>query len=246
MLKNVAGHLTPAGSLDRRFLEQLAYNEKMAELGKLAAGIVHELNTPLSVIVSASQMILREQELSEFVREMVDRIGEEAQRLAQMSKGVLSFARQDQGSEREIDVNEVVREVLLFLRYEAQKRSIRVVEELDFHLAPVVAERNYLKQVLINLVMNACQAMGEGGTLLLRTTETPDHKLLIQVADTGSGIKAADLSRIFEPYFSTKAPDEGTGLGLYITRQLVGMLGGEIAVESVEREGTTFSIRLPH
>jgi signal transduction histidine kinase len=245
MQKNVAEQLLDAVTVDRRFLEQLAFNEKMAELGKLAAGIVHELNTPLSVIVSAAQMILREQELTEFVREMVERIGDEAQRLAQLSKGVLTFARNETAVDTETDINEVIREVLLFLRYEAHKRSIGVVEELDFHLPPISAQRNYLKQVLINLVMNACQAMPGGGTLLLRTACDAEQAIIIQVADTGCGIPAAKLANIFDPFFSTKAPGEGTGLGLYITKQLVGLLGGQIKVESEELAGSTFSVRLP-
>src|SRR6266568_985933 len=175
------------GALEQQFLEQLALNERMAELGTLSAGILHELNTPLSVIVSAAQMILREQELTEFVREMVERIGEEAQRLSQFSRGVLSFARPEERNGGETDVNEIIREVLLFLRYEAQKRSIRVVDELDFHLPAIPVEANYLKQVLINLIMNAIQAMAGGGTLLLRTFQRLPSEMIIQVADTGCG-----------------------------------------------------------
>ncbi|HEY5975601.1 MAG TPA: ATP-binding protein [Geobacteraceae bacterium] len=244
MEQSLIRQLPVEGVLDKRLLEQLAFNEKMAELGKLAAGLVHELNTPLSVIASAAQLILREQELPEFIREMVERIGEEAQRLSQLSKGVLTFSRQEQAAAGETDINELLREVLLFLRYEAQKRSIGVVCELDYELPPAAAEQNYLKQVFINLIMNALQAMQSGGTLLIGTSRQLDL-LTIQVADTGCGIPADKLPFIFEPFFSTKEPGEGTGLGLYITRQIVEECQGKIAVESRPGEGTTFTVSLP-
>jgi signal transduction histidine kinase len=245
-MEQMLNRYVPAeGVLDKRVLEQMAFNEKMAELGKLAAGIVHELNTPLSVIASAAQMILREQELPEFIREMVERISDEAQRLSLLSRGVLSFSRHDQAPAGEIDINELLREVLLFLRYEAQKRSIGVVTELDYDLPPVAADQNYLKQVFINLVMNAFQAMPSGGTLVISTGLQRDSLLTIKVADTGCGIPEDKLPLIFEPFFSTKEPGEGTGLGLYITRQIVASCNGEIAVASRPGEGTTFTVSLP-
>ena len=245
MDRSITEHISSEGILDKNLLEQLAFNEKMAELGKLAAGIVHELNTPLSVIVSAAQLILRENELSGFVREMVERIGDEAHRLSSLSKGVLSFSRREVDEESETDLNEVVREVLTFLKYEAQKRSIRMVVELDFQLASLSANKNYLKQVIINLVMNACQAMPDGGTLYIRTLPGSEATILLQVADTGIGIPADKLQDIFAPFYTTKPTGEGTGLGLYLCRQLIQMIGGEIAVNSTVGEGSTFTMTLP-
>jgi len=244
MDKIILDRIYSDGSLDRNFIEQLAFNEKMAELGKLAAGIVHELNTPLSVIVSAAQLILRENELSGFVREMVERIGDEAHRLSSLSRGVLTFSRKDPDGESEIEINEVVRETLNFLRYEAQRRSVKVIEELDYHLPSLTINRNYLKQVMINLVMNACQAMPDGGTLHIRTSSSASA-IYLQVADTGTGIPADKLADIFTPFFTTKPTGEGTGLGLYLSRQLVQLTGGEILVESTPGEGTTFTLVFP-
>ncbi|MRR35362.1 HAMP domain-containing histidine kinase [bacterium] len=245
MADALAKYLSDNGNVEGEFLELLAFNEKMAELGRMAAGVVHELNTPLSVIVSATQMILREEELPEFVREMVERVNEEAHRLAELTKGVLSFARREGTGRAEADVNQVIGEVMTFLRFEARKRAIGVVEDLDYRLPFIAADGNRVKQVIINLVMNALQAMGEGGTLFLRTVQESETAVTVQVADTGPGIPAAALERIFIPFFTTKEPGEGTGLGLFITRKLMEGIGGTIAVASVVGEGTTFTLTFP-
>lgn len=228
--------------VEGELLELLAFNEKMAGLGRMAAGVVHELNTPLSVIVSATQMILREEGLPDFVRDMVERVNQEAHRLADMTRGILSFARRDAHDHRESDVNQVLREAMTLLRYEARKRSIAVIEDLDYRLPVIAADPNRVKQVIINLVMNALQAMGEGGTLFIRTSRNGKGGVTVQVADTGPGIPAELLGHIFTPFFTTKEPGEGTGLGLFITRKLMESVGGAIAVESAVGEGTTFTL----
>ena len=232
------------GRLEAHFLEQLAFNEKMAELGKLSTGMVHELNTPLSVIVSAAQLILREESLPDFVREMVERIDLEAQRLSHFSRSLLSFARREAVAEAgsEADVNQVLQEVMAFLRYEAQKRSITVVEEKDHDLSVIAADANRLKQIFINLIMNAFQSMDDGGTLLLKTSLSADRAVEIQIADTGVGIDPEVVGHIFEPFYTTKAAGEGTGLGLFITKNIVELLGGRIGVKSIKGEGTTFTV----
>ncbi len=241
----ISKYLAADGRLEAQLLEQLAQNEKLAELGRLSAGVIHELNTPLSVIVSAAQMIEREGGLSEFVLEMVKRINQEAQRLSLLTRGILSFARQEEEEGAETDLNETLQEVIAFLKYEAQKRSIKVIEELDYDLTPLAGNANRLKQVFINLVMNALQAMEEGGRLALRTAMLNPGEVQIQVADTGMGISEETMARIFEPFYTTKAPGEGTGLGLFITKQIVEALGGRIEVTSKAGKGTTFTIVLP-
>jgi signal transduction histidine kinase len=227
------------------FLDQLAWNEKMAELGQLAVGMVHELNTPLSVIVSAIQLILREEDLSPSVKEMVERIESEAQRLSLFTKGLLSFARKENEAIDEVDVNQVLREVVHFLKYEAQKRPIAVVEDFDFRIPPMAADENRLKQIFINLIMNAIQAMDRGGSLLLRSYQSDERHISVQIADTGSGISTQSLNHIFEPFYTTKKGGKGTGLGLFITKKLVESFSGNIEVESREGEGTCFTITFP-
>jgi signal transduction histidine kinase len=245
MNSSLAENLTDECRMDEAFLEQLAWNERMAELGQLAVGMVHELNTPLSVIVSATQLILRDEELSPSVKEMVERIELEVQRLSLFTKGLLSFARKEDGPVGEADLNQVLQEVMYFLKYEALKRSIKIVEDFDFRLPPIAADANRLKQIFINLVMNAFQAMEGGGSLLLRTSSSEERFASVQVADTGSGIPQKTLSRIFEPFYTTKKTAKGTGLGLFITKKIVESFSGTISVESSEGEGTCFTITFP-
>ncbi len=241
----LARHISASGTIDEQLLAQLAHNEKMAELGRLSTGIVHELNTPLSVIASAVQLILREEDVPGAVREMLERIDTEVHRLSDFTRGVLSFARNGEEAEAEADVNQVLHEVMVFLRYEARKRSISVIEELDYDVLPVAAESNRLKQIFINLIMNAFQAMEQGGMLHVRTSMPDDRTVRIEIADTGEGISPDRLERIFEPYFTTKKAGEGTGLGLYIVGKMVDLMHGRIEVASRVGEGTTFTIVLP-
>lgn len=245
MSDTISKNLTIQSRLDADFLDRLAWNEKMAELGQLAVGMVHELNTPLSVIVSAIQLILREEELSPSVKEMVERIEMEAQRLSLFTKGLLSFARKEDDPVGEADVNQLLREVVRFLKYEAQKRSIGVVEDLDFRLPPIAADVNRLKQIFINLIMNAIQAMDGGGSLLLRSSLAKEGLISVQIADTGIGIAKHSLDHIFDPFYTTKKTGFGTGLGLFITKNLVESFSGTISVESSEGEGTCFTITFP-
>lgn len=232
-------------ALNDCFLEQLAYSEKMAELGQLAVGVIHEINTPLSVIAAAAQLIMREEELPEHVLELVERINSEAQRLSLMSRGILTFGRLDGGVEAEADINLVVRDVTQLLAYEIRKRSIVMHQEPDYRIPLLMIDAARLKQVLINLIMNAVQAMEEGGVLTLRTVYADDSICEILVSDTGSGISGDNLEKIFEPFFTTKKSGEGTGLGLYVTREIVKSLGGSISVESTIGHGTCFTLTFP-
>jgi signal transduction histidine kinase len=244
MSDTVSKNLREDNPFDDEFLARLAWNEKMAELGQLAVGMVHELNTPLSVIVSAIQLLLREEELSPSVKDMVERIETEAQRLSLFTRGLLSFARKEDEASGETDVNQLLREVVCFLKYEIQKRSIAVVEDLDFRLPPITAEENRIKQIFINLIMNAIQAMDGGGSLLLRSSLS-DRLISLQIADTGTGIASHSLNHIFDPFYTTKKNGTGTGLGLFITKKLVESFSGTISVESREGEGTCFTLTFP-
>ena len=230
-------------SLD--LLRQLAYNEKMAELGKISAGVVHELNAPLSVIISASQMIMREEGVPEIVLEMLERISSEAQRLSYLTKGLLNFSSHDD-TVGEVDVNLTVEFILDFLNFEAARRGVNVLRQLDYTLPVIRVSANLLKQILLNIIMNALQAMENGGgKLLVETTSCAVDNVCIIVADNGPGIPAATIERIFDRYFTTKKPGEGTGLGLFVTKKLVESVGGEIKVTSRSGGGTTFTVTLP-
>ncbi|HBA71831.1 MAG: two-component sensor histidine kinase [Geobacteraceae bacterium GWC2_55_20] len=231
-----------SGAISNELFRQMAYNEKMAELGRISAGVVHELNAPLSVITSAAQMILREDEVPEFVREMVGRINSEAHRLSQLTRGLLNFSSHDDiGGES--DVNLTIDFVLEFIKFEAAQRGVTVSRRLDHSLPMIGINNNSLKQILLNIIMNALQAMEtDGGTLLVETSAPPDNRVCIKITDSGPGMTETTLSKIFEPYFTTKKPGEGTGLGLFVTRTLVEQDGGSIVVASRADVGTCFTI----
>ena len=245
MDKSFAEHMPRDGQAEDELLKRLASNEKMAELGRLSAGIIHEINTPLSVIAAASQMVLCEPDLPESVTEMVERIHQEVQRLSQLTRGILSFSREDDGAEGESDINFILQEVLTFLKYEIQKRSITVLEDLDPHLPLLKANQNLLKQVFLNLIVNALQAMGSRGCLTIGSSRTEDLRIRVQIRDTGPGIPKEALEKIFTPFYTTKEPGVGTGLGLYVTWNNMERLHGSIQVESAEGTGACFTLFFP-
>ena len=231
--------------IDSELLRQLAYNEKMAELGKISAGVVHELNAPLSVIISASQMIMREEGVPEAVMEMIARISSEAQRLSHLTKGLLNFSSHDE-TVGEVDLNLTVDFILNFLNYEAARRGVIVLKQLDYTLPVIRIDTNLLKQILLNIIMNALQAIENGGgKLLVETSAAGDDHVCFVIADNGPGIPVEVIDRIFERYFTTKKPGEGTGLGLFVTKNLVENMGGEIKVTSRSGGGTMFTVTLP-
>ena len=232
-------------AISAELLRQLAYNEKMAELGKISAGVVHELNAPLSVIISASQMIMRESGVPDLVLEMIARISSEAQRLSQLTKGLLNFSSHDD-TVGEVDLNLTIDFILNFLTYEAARRGVIVLRQFDYSLPMLRLDANLLKQILLNLIMNALQAMeNDGGKLLVETTSTESGSLSFTISDNGPGIPTEALSKIFDRYYTTKKPGEGTGLGLFVTKNLVESMGGTIALTSRNGGGTTFTVTLP-
>ena len=245
MDNDVVRHFPVDGPINAKFLAQLAHSEKMAELGRLSVGMVHELNSPLSVIASAVQLILREDHVPVAIQEMVERIDEEIQRLSQLTRGVLSFARNDDEPEAEADVNQVLRDVLSFLRYEARKKSIGIIEEMDYSLPVVSADVNRLKQIFINLILNAFQAMDQGGALQITTSLHDDRRVRVEISDTGKGIPPEAIDHIFEPFYTTKKEGEGTGLGLFIVRKMVELMHARIDVASTIGDGTTFTLEFP-
>ena len=243
-MKNSIVAAPPNGDLrDTAFLDLLAFNEKMAELGRISSGIIHEVNTPLSLIISAAQLVLQEEGMPESALEMVERIHQEALRLSRMTKGILSFARRNNDVSGDVDVCRTIREVLTLLRYETRKRSVQVEELYDDHVPLLPAGENRLKQVLLNLVMNALQAMEGGGRLILSCAVEGAGNTVIRVADTGPGIAPDIVENIFDPFYTTKR--EGTGLGLFVSWNLVSDLNGSLSVRSLPGEGTTFTITFP-
>lgn len=244
-MKDSAARHSDEATITSDLLRQLAYNEKMAELGKISAGVVHELNAPLSVIISASQMIMREEGVPEPVMEMISRISSEAQRLSQLTKGLLNFSSFEE-TIGDTDLNLTIDFILDFLNFEAARRAVIVLKQFDFTLPAIRLDANILKQILLNIIMNALQAMEDGGgKLLVETSAAGSDAVCFTIADNGPGIQAETINRIFDRYFTTKKPGEGTGLGLFVTKSLIENMGGKIEVASRGGGGTTFTVTLP-
>jgi two-component system, NtrC family, sensor kinase len=228
----------------KRLLEQTIQSEKLAEVGRLSAGIAHEVNNPLAVISYAAQLLLREESLPTFQRELAARIETEVDRLKTLTGSLLSFSKAKEMVKRETDLNEVLQDVLRLLGYELSRHSIGLEEAYDT-IPLIQADPNKLKQVFINLLMNAAHAMRKGGTLTVCTEAITGGEVEAIIADTGPGIPADLQSQIFDPFYSTKEEGEGTGLGLYICRNIVAEHEGRLLVESEEGKGTKFRLILP-
>ena len=224
--------------------EQLQISEKMASLGLLAAGVAHEVNTPLTGISSYTQMLLQGAEPDDPTTRVLQKIEKQTFRAAKIVNGLLNLARPAQVDSGPVDINAVVNDVLSLLEHQLRTGSIQVRKELAAS-SPIVQGIEYkLQQVFLNLFLNARDAMPKGGWLTIATRGGTDHAT-IEVADTGAGISADHLSRIYDPFFTTKDIGKGTGLGLSITYGIVQEHGGTITCESSVGQGTRFTLALP-
>ncbi len=223
---------------------QIGRSEQLAAVGRLAAGVAHEINNPLTGVPTFSHLLREKENMDHQDKQDLDLIIHETTRAAGIVRGLLDFARERPTVKEPLDINEVVRRTIRLLGNQEVFRQVAVVEDLAEHLPQVDGDMNQLQQVLLNLSLNACEAMPNGGTLLLGTS-AQDGKVVMRVVDTGCGIKKEHLDRIFEPFFSTKLVGKGTGLGLSVSYGIVQQHGGELKVESQEGKGTTFAIVLP-
>jgi PAS domain S-box-containing protein len=227
-----------------RLEEQLQHSEKMASIGLLAAGVAHEVNTPLAGISSYTQM-LREQVPGEDPRaDLLEKIEKQTFRAAKIINNLLNFSRSGSAELEPLDLNKVLLDVLSLMEHQLQGGSIKVRKELALHLPPVRGNENRLQQVFFNLLMNARDAMPGGGWLTL-LTRADDEVVAVEVRDTGDGIKREHIKRIYDPFFTTKGMGRGTGLGLSVSYGIVQEHGGSIAVDSAPGQGTAFLVTLP-
>ena len=224
--------------------EQLQISEKMASIGLLAAGVAHEVNTPLTGISSYTQMLLQQAPADDPSTKVLEKIERQTFRAAKIVNGLLNLARPAQVDSGPCDINAVINDVLSLLEHQFRTGSIQVRKELA-PAAPVVQGMEHkLQQVFLNLFLNARDAMPKGGWLTIVTRQDRTGAI-VEVADTGSGISPEQLSRIYDPFFTTKAIGKGTGLGLSITYGIVQEHGGSITCDSQLGQGTRFSIHLP-
>jgi PAS domain S-box-containing protein len=225
---------------------QLVNSEKMASLGKLAAGIAHEINNPLGGILIYSSLMMEELRGADSTKQDLEKIVQEATRCKDIVKSLLEFSRQTEPKMEPIDINKAITDGLFFLEHQALFLNIDIAKNLAPVLPGVRGNAGQLKQVFMNIIVNAAEAMHGSGTLTITTTLSQDQKAVwVDFVDTGEGIPRENLSRIFDPFFTTKELGKGTGLGLSTSYGIIDAHGGRIDVKSQVGKGTTFRIELP-
>jgi len=223
--------------------ERLILAERLSSLGELTAGVAHELRNPLAGIKINTQILLRKKDLPEMEKRLLDSTQEGIEKIQKIVDDMLHFAKPKASHFKDTSINEVVEKSLAILQTKLKKGNITPLFLLGEGLPKIHIDAHQIQQVLINLMLNAIQAMGEGGTLTLRTFSGDGRRVGIEVKDTGIGISNSNLKRIFDPFFTTKS--EGTGLGLSISLKILENHGATIDVTSEEGKGSMFTIHFP-
>ena len=236
---------------------QLVQAGKMAAVGQLAGGVAHELNNPLTGVLTYAKRLLaraddeslKRNEAFRIFPESLRIIRDSALRCKRITENLLNFSRQAKAEHSSLDINEVIENTLGLLGMQLKSAKIDLIKELQPNLPPIIGNSNQLQQVFTNLILNAMQAMPEGGSLRIQSkmgvSKAGERLIYIEFTDTGCGIPKENLPRIFEPFFTTRPPGKGTGLGLSISYGIIDAHNGFIEVESEEGKGTTFRIILP-
>jgi len=226
--------------------QQLAQSEKMASLGQLAAGVAHEVNNPLTGVLFYASLLMERQDLDESAKEDLGYIVEDAQRCRNIVKSLLVYSRGMDSNKNIVQINDIVVKSLKLIRDQKRFQNIRIKKYLAEDMMLVNADVNKLNQVIINLVMNAADAIDNEGTISLYTyRDKTIKKVFLEIKDTGRGIPHVNLSRIFDPFFTTKEVGKSTGLGLSIVYGIIEEHGGKISVKKTGAKGTTFVIEIP-
>ncbi len=227
-----------------RLQKQLMHADRLATIGQLAAGVAHELNEPLSSILGFAQLLKRDAALSKNGKEDVEKIVTASLHAREIIRKLLLFARQTPTFKGPVNLNRVVVEAIDLFKHHFEKEEIELVCVLPPELPVLAADAGQLTQVIVNLVVNAVQAMPDGGRLIVQTHREDGH-VVCTVEDTGVGMTEEVQSRLFMPFFTTKEVNQGTGLGLAVVHGIVTSHGGTIEVVSTPGKGSTFTVRLP-
>ena len=228
----------------RETQDQLVVSEKLASLGKMAAGVAHEINNPLTTILINAHLLLERPGRDAEERETLNLIADETTRCAAIVRGLLEFARLTPSQAAPTDINDIIDRTLLLLEKQASVRNIGIEKTLDRTLPPIEVDKNKIQQVFSNLAINACEAMPTGGTLVVSSLMSRDGTHIeVTFTDTGVGISKENIPRLFDPFFTTKS--FGTGLGLAVSYGIIRQRGGTILVRSAVGKGTVFTVRIP-
>src|SRR4030067_2130858 len=228
----------------KKTFEALSQTEKMVSIGRLASGVAHEINNPLSGIILCFKN-LTESNLEHSKREqLISTINDGLQKIKDIIEQLLYFSRMAVTEKKHVDVNKLRNKLMVLLGYSASKKNIRIVNDLSDDIPEILMDENKMNQVFLNIMQNAMQAMDGGGVLIIKTAKD-DGFCVISINDTGTGIPPEILPNVFYPFFTTKDVGEGTGLGLSVSKGIVEQHGGIIEVESQAGVGTRFRIKLP-
>ncbi len=227
---------------------QLSQAEKLSSIGLLAAGVAHEVNTPLAVISSYAQMLAKQVNGDAKKSELLDKITRQTFRASEIVNSLLNFSRTSSTEFTSVDVNRVIQDTLMLLEHQLKVARVKVVQDLAAGLPPIYGNTGKLQQVFLNLFLNAKDAMPSGGTLMVATHN--GHNIRVTVTDSGTGIAQEHIHRIYDPFFTTKNKPKtghsgGTGLGLSVTYGIIQEHAGKIRVNSKPGEGTTFTMEFP-
>jgi PAS domain S-box-containing protein len=242
---SVLHDLSEIRELERRRVEQQLFeSEKLAAVGRLAASIAHEVNNPLEAIKNSLYLLTTSRDMEKNAK-FLEVARKETERVSHIIRQMLGFARRS-GEVEWVEANQLIEETLILVEKKMKQARVEVARDFDAQLPKIRARADQLRQVFLNLLLNAQQAMEQGGRITVRTSvyeQALQPTVSVQISDTGRGIAEADLARIFEPFFSTRS--KGTGLGLWVTQDIVRHHGGRIEATSGEGAGTTFNVILP-
>jgi two-component system NtrC family sensor kinase len=229
----------------RRIEKYLAQAEKLASIGQLAAGVAHEINNPLGVIQCYADLIAKARQDDAQIQSDVDTIRKHTAQCKNVVKALLNFARAAEPRRTQVDITDCIEDVLSVLQLQIEKDEIAIRRQYDPGLPRIDIDPHQMRQVFMNLLINAHQAIAKHGTIFISTARSTDSRIEVSIRDTGSGIPGSHLEKIFDPFFTTKESDQGTGLGLSVSYGIVKQHGGEIRVESTPGHGTLFTVILP-
>jgi two-component system, NtrC family, sensor kinase len=241
-------------SMGRRRIEaenRLIQSEKQASIGRLAAGVAHEINNPLTGVLTYTHMLLRRKDIEDDIRSDLQTIAESTERVRNIVKSLLDFSRQTKLDKESIEINKLVSSAISLMENQALVKGVSIKFSPGGNLPMLTLDRSQFQSVLLNIIINALDATEPGGSITIHTatavsaSDSGHRGVEITIADTGSGIPPDNLDKLFDPFFSTKEVGQGTGLGLSVSYGIIQRHGGTIRVQSELEKGSTFFIWIP-
>jgi signal transduction histidine kinase len=228
--------------------QEIIQSEKLASVGRLAAGVAHEIGNPIGIILGYIQLLLTHQLDEQEKTDCLQRMNAETERVSEIIRNLLDYAQPSAEHTEALDLNRIIEETHALVSYQKKYQNIAVTFELDRRIPPVTGDEKLLRQILINLTLNALDAMPQGGALGYKTSEEQvSGKTCVSftLTDSGTGITPDNIGKIFDPFFTTKEPGKGTGLGLSNVQRIVDAMGGKIRLTSTPGQGTAFTVLFP-